>query len=104
MKKVLSMVALGSMLFGLSACSSEEQEIEQATSGNVFVKLENVVGPSSRMTEPAKTESDATEFHNGFLIFGTPKSAIRKRKSNPTTWCFSMTSAKARTSREYPAM
>ncbi len=78
MKKVLSMVALGSMLFGLSACSSEEQEIEQATSGNVFVKLENVVGPSSRMTEPAKGDADVTEFHNGFLIFGTPKSAIRK--------------------------
>ena len=70
MKKVLSMVALGSMLFGLSACSSEEQEIEQATSGNVFVKLENVVGPSSRMTEPAKGDADVTEFHNGFLIFG----------------------------------
>lgn len=78
MKKVLSMVALGSMLFGLSACSSEEQDIEQASSGNVFVKLENVVGPSSRMTEPAKGDADVTEFHNGFLIFGTPKSAIRK--------------------------
>ena len=46
--------------------------------GRVFIKLDNVAGPSSRMTENPKTESDITEFHNGFIIFGTPKSAIRK--------------------------
>lgn len=79
MKKVLSMVALGSMLLGLSACSSaDDQGAEQTTTGHVFVKLENVAGPSSRMTEDPKTESDITEFHNGYIIFGTPKSAIRK--------------------------
>lgn len=81
MKKFLSVLALSSMLVGLGACSSEENgsEIEEIhTNGRVFIKLDNVAGPSSRMTENPKTESDITEFHNGFIIFGTPKSAIRK--------------------------
>lgn len=75
------MLAAGSMLFGLCACSSEETEVDSVASseGRVFIRLVNVVGPSeSRMTETPKTESDVTEFHNGFIIFGTPKSAIRK--------------------------
>lgn len=79
MKKFMFMLALGSVLFGLSACSSDDENIEgESTEGCVFIKLENVVGPSSRMTEDPKIESDITEFHNGFIIFGTPKSAIRK--------------------------
>lgn len=75
------MLAAGSMLFGLCACSSEETEVDSVASseGRVFIRLVNVVGPSgSRMTETPKNESDVTEFHNGFIIFGTPKSAIRK--------------------------
>lgn len=48
MKKFMFMLALGSVLFGLSACSSDDENIEgESTEGCVFIKLENVVGPSS---------------------------------------------------------
>ena len=54
MKKFLSVLALSSMLVGLGACSSEENgsEIEEIhPNGRVFIKLDNVAGPSSRMTQ-----------------------------------------------------
>lgn len=67
MKKFMFMLALGSVLFGLSACSSDDENIEgESTEGCVFIKLENVVGPSSRMTEDPKIESDITDVPQRF--------------------------------------
>lgn len=79
MRNFISMLALGSMLFGLGACSSDNNDFDDNNqSGRVFVRLENVASPGSRMTEDPKTDKDVTELRNGFIIFGTPKSAIRK--------------------------
>lgn len=80
MKKLFTQLALGSLLIACGACSSEEGTPEENQTGRVFVKLENVIKPSTktRTMENPKTEADVTEFHNGFIIFGTPKEAIRK--------------------------
>ncbi len=80
MKKLISMLALCSMLFGLGACSSDDNDIDNngKQKGCVYVRLENVVSPGSRMTEDPKTDKDVTELRNGFIVFGTPKAAIRK--------------------------
>lgn len=78
MKKIISMLALSSVLFGFSACSSEEnKEDAPITDGRVFVKLDNVVGPQSRMTEIAKTDKESAELHNGYIVFSTPNGGIR---------------------------
>lgn len=78
MKKIISMLALSSVLFGFSACSSEEsKEDAPITDGRVFVKLDNVVGPQSRMTETAKTDKESAELHNGYIVFSTPNGGIR---------------------------
>ncbi len=79
MKKFISMLALGSMLVGLNACSSDDSIIDgDNEKGHVYIKLENVVSPGSRMTEDPKTDKDVTELRNGFIVFGTSKSAIRR--------------------------
>lgn len=79
MKKFISMLALSSVLLGFSACSSEENNVDTPVSdGRVFVKLDNVVGPTSRMTETAKTDKESAELHNGFIVFSTPNGGIRE--------------------------
>ena len=51
------MLAAGSMLLGLCACSSEETEVDSVASseGRVFIRLVNVVGPSEsqRLLKPS---------------------------------------------------
>lgn len=79
MKKFISMLALSSVLLGFSACSSEENNVDTPVSdGRVFVKLDNVVGPTSRMTEAPKTDKESAELHNGFIVFSTPNGGIRE--------------------------
>lgn len=79
MKKFISMLALSSVLLGFSACSSEENNVDTPVSdGRVFVKLDNVVGPTSRMTEAPKTDKESAELHNGYIVFSTPNGGIRE--------------------------